>query len=182
MCENGTRGFEHNPPYMRLRNERTEGAIHDEAAYRQIVVTHVDAWNAGDWGDCWRRHFNHRPIRKYGEFARIFVGEFPVCQFLFPGIILLLVLGVMPIMIAISLFRYIHWGLGERLNLYSDRYWAWAFSLYTGFALIIWIMAQVYWIQDVSLIHLVYFAWGVGIQVVTLLPGIQQKYSKTTAL
>jgi len=102
----------------------------------------------------------------------------PFASFLFPGIILLLVLGVMPIMIAISLIRYVHWGLGERLNLYSDRYWAWTFSLYTGFALIIWIMVQVYWIQDVSLIHLVYFAWGVGIQVVTLLPGIQGKYSK----
>ncbi|WP_340014007.1 hypothetical protein [Paenibacillus sp. FSL K6-1318] len=102
----------------------------------------------------------------------------PFANFLFPGIILLLVLGVMPIMIAISLIRYVHWGLGERLNLYSDRYWAWTFSLYTGFALIIWIMVQVYWIQDVSLIHLVYFAWGVGIQVVTLLPGIQKKYSK----
>ncbi|WP_339166755.1 hypothetical protein MKX75_21520 [Paenibacillus sp. FSL R5-0341] len=102
----------------------------------------------------------------------------PFSSFLFPGIILLLVLGVMPIMIAISLLRYVHWGLGERLNLYSDRYWAWTFSLYTGFALIIWIMVQVYWIQDVSLIHLVYFAWGVGIQVVTLLPGIQGKYSK----
>ncbi|MCW3791568.1 hypothetical protein OM416_08255 [Paenibacillus sp. LS1] len=102
----------------------------------------------------------------------------PFSSFLFPGIILLLVLGVMPTMIAISLFRYVHCGLGERLNLYPDRYWAWSFSLYTGFALIIWIMVQVYWIQDVSLIHLVYFAWGVGIQVVTLLPGIQKKYSK----
>ncbi|WP_217697058.1 hypothetical protein [Paenibacillus amylolyticus] len=102
----------------------------------------------------------------------------PFANFLFPGIILLLVLGVMPIMIAISLICYVHCGLGERLNLYPERYWAWSFSLYTGFALIIWIMVQVYWIQDVSLIHLVYFAWGVGIQVVTLLPGIQGKYSK----
>lgn len=102
----------------------------------------------------------------------------PFASFLFPGIILLLVLGVMPIMIAISLFRYVHCGLGERLNLYSDRYWAWTFSLYTGFALIIWIMVQVYWIQDVSIIHLVYFAWGVSIQVVTLLPAVQRIYSK----
>ncbi|MBY0119264.1 hypothetical protein NST33_23315 [Paenibacillus sp. FSL L8-0435] len=102
----------------------------------------------------------------------------PFASFLFPGIILLLVLGVMPTTIAISLIRYVHWGMGERMNLYPDRYWAWTFSLYTGFALIIWIMAQVYWIQDVSIIHLVYFAWGVGIQVVTLLPGVQQIYSK----
>lgn len=48
----------------------------------------------------------------------------PLASFLFPGIILLLVLGVMPTMIAISLICYIHWGLGERLNLYPDRYWA----------------------------------------------------------
>ncbi|WP_155985159.1 hypothetical protein [Paenibacillus sp. FSL H7-689] len=102
----------------------------------------------------------------------------PLASFLFPGIILLLVLGVMPSTIAISLIRYVHWGMGERMNLYPDRYWAWTFSLYTGFALIIWIMAQVYWIQDVSIIHLVYFAWGVGIQVVTLLPGVQRIYSK----
>ncbi|MFX3646750.1 MAG: hypothetical protein ACE3K2_16950 [Paenibacillus sp.] len=102
----------------------------------------------------------------------------PFSSFLFPGIILLLVLGVMPIMIAIALIRYTPWALGERLNLYPDRYWAWTFSLYTGFALIIWIMAQVYWIQDVSIIHLVYFAWGVGIQVVTLLPAVQRIYSK----
>ncbi|WP_405130638.1 hypothetical protein MHB43_24345 [Paenibacillus sp. FSL H8-0317] len=102
----------------------------------------------------------------------------PFTSFLFPGIILLLVLGVMPLVIGISLMRYVHWELGETLNLYPDRYWAWTFSLYTGFALIIWIMVQVYWIQDVSIIHLVYFAWGVGIQVVTLWPGVQQKYSK----
>ncbi|PQP85094.1 hypothetical protein C0Q44_11580 [Paenibacillus sp. PCH8] len=102
----------------------------------------------------------------------------PFPSFLIPGIILLLVLGVMPVLIGISLLRRHHWGLGERLNLYPDRYWAWTFSLYTGFALIIWIMVQVYWIQDVSIIHLVYFAWGVGIQVVTLLPGVQQRYSK----
>ncbi|WP_222125243.1 hypothetical protein [Paenibacillus xylanexedens] len=102
----------------------------------------------------------------------------PFTSFLFPGIILLLVLGVMPLVIGISLMRYVHWELGETLNLYPDRYWAWTFSLYTGFALIIWIMVQVYWIQDVSIIHLVYFAWGVGIQVVTLWPRVQRKYSK----
>ncbi|WFR65069.1 hypothetical protein P9222_14250 [Paenibacillus amylolyticus] len=102
----------------------------------------------------------------------------PFSSFMLPGILLLLVLGVMPAMIAIALIWHTQWKLGERLNLYPDRYWAWTFSLYTGFALIIWIMAQVYWIQDVSIIHLVYFAWGVGIQVVTLLPAVQRLYSK----
>lgn len=100
----------------------------------------------------------------------------PFGSFLIPGIILMLVLGVVPLIIAVSLIRRTHWKIGEKLNLYSNQYWAWTFSLYTGFTLIIWIMAQVYWIQHVSIIHLVYFAWGVGIQIVTLLPGVQRKY------
>lgn len=161
-----------------IKYERTEGAIHDETEYGQVVVTYSDAWISGNGGDRWRKHFNHGPNGKYGESARFCIGAFTFYQFLFPGIILLLVLGVMPLVIGISLMRYVHWELGETLNLYPDRYWAWTFSLYTGFALIIWIMVQVYWIQDVSIIHLVYFAWGVGIQVVTLWPGVQQKYSK----
>lgn len=100
----------------------------------------------------------------------------PFGSFLIPGIILMLVLGIMPMIIAISLLRRIHWEKGEKLNLYPNQYWGWTFSLYTGFALIIWIMIQVYWIQHVSVIHLVYFAWGVGIQIVTLLPDVQRRY------
>ncbi|MFS0871896.1 hypothetical protein [Paenibacillus xylanilyticus] len=102
----------------------------------------------------------------------------PFGNFLIPGIILLLVLGIMPIVVAISLIAHSHWGVGEKLNLYPDRYWAWTFSLYTGFALHIWIMVQVYWIQIVSVIHLLYFSWALAIQVVTLLPGVQRRYSR----
>ncbi|PAF30432.1 hypothetical protein [Paenibacillus sp. 7516] len=102
----------------------------------------------------------------------------PFRNFLIPGIVLLLVLGIMPIVIAISLVTQCHWKIGVKLNLYPDRHWAWTFSLYTGFALHIWIMVQVFWIQHVSVIHLVYFAWGIAIQVVTLLPGVQQRYSR----
>ncbi|MEO2206617.1 hypothetical protein ABGV42_23160 [Paenibacillus pabuli] len=68
----------------------------------------------------------------------------PFGNFLFPGIILLLVLGIMPIVIAISLIAHSHWGIGEKLNLYPDRYWA----------------------------------WGLAIQIVTLLPGLQRRYSR----
>lgn len=102
----------------------------------------------------------------------------PFRNFLIPGIILLLVLGLMPIVIAISLKTQCHWKIGWKLNLYPDRHGAWTFSLYTGFALLIWIMVQVFWIQHVSIIHLIYFAWGVAIQVVTLLPGVQRRYSR----
>lgn len=98
-------------------------------------------------------------------------------DFLIPGMILLVVLGVLPVIICITLLRRVHWTLVEKLNLYPKRYWAWTFSLYTSYALLIWIIVQVYIIQAVSLIHLFYFAWGLGIQMVTLLPDIQRRYS-----
>lgn len=101
----------------------------------------------------------------------------PFSDFLIPGMILLLVLGLFPIVICMALLRRIHWTLVEKLNLYPKLYWAWTFSLYTSYALLIWIIVQVYIIQTVSLIHLFYFAWGLGIQMVTLLPDIQRRYS-----
>ncbi|WP_426333186.1 hypothetical protein ACN9MH_21555 [Paenibacillus silvae] len=101
----------------------------------------------------------------------------PFTDFLIPGMILLLLLGVLPIYICISLLYRCKWELGEQLNLYPERYWAWSFSLYTGHVLLIWIVLQMFWLQNVSLIHLFYFAWGLGIQTVTLLPDIQRKYT-----
>lgn len=102
----------------------------------------------------------------------------PFANFLIPGILLLLILGVLPMIIGISLIRHIRSGICEKFNLFPDRYWGWTFSLYTGFALLIWIMAQVYWIQAVSLIHIIYFTWGIGIQIATLWPEVQRRYSR----
>ncbi|MDT0124299.1 hypothetical protein Q9R46_16695 [Paenibacillus sp. RRE4] len=102
----------------------------------------------------------------------------PFSHFFIPGMILLLVLGVVPIVVCIALLKRSHWSLAEKLNLYSDRHWAWTFSLYTGYALLVWIFAQVYFIQSVTPIHLFYFAWGLGIQIVTLLPETQRGYAK----
>jgi hypothetical protein len=101
----------------------------------------------------------------------------PFANFFIPGMILLLVLGVFPVVIGMALLKRSHWSLAEKLNLYSERHWAWTFSLYTGNALLVWIFVQVYFIQCGTPVHLLYFAWGLGIQVVTLLPETQRRYT-----
>lgn len=101
----------------------------------------------------------------------------PFSNYLIPGIILLLVLGAGPITIASSLITRWNWRLGENLNLFKDRHWSWTFSLYTGFALIIWISAQVYFVQEVYAVHVIYMLLGLTIQIVTLLPGVQRIYA-----
>lgn len=97
-------------------------------------------------------------------------------DFLFPGLILLLVLGIGPLGIMVSLLRRQAWPLGERLNLFRPMHWSWTFSLYTAFALIIWIMVQLYIIKETSVIHIIYMMLGLAIQIVTLLPSARNFY------
>ncbi|MEF2967577.1 hypothetical protein V3851_17250 [Paenibacillus sp. M1] len=97
-------------------------------------------------------------------------------DYLIPGIILLLVLGLAPLGIMISLLLRREWRLGEKLNLFRPMHWSWSFSLYVAFALIIWIMVQLYIIKTTEWIHLVYVALGLAIQVVTLLPSVRNHF------
>ncbi|MNJ67066.1 hypothetical protein D3C77_632050 [compost metagenome] len=99
-------------------------------------------------------------------------------NYLIPGIMLFSVLGVIPLIIATGLIRRWDWRLAEKLNVFSEKYWAWTFSLYSGFALIIWITIQAYIIHTFSAVHLIYIILGLMIQIATLLPGAQKKYKK----
>ncbi|RJG17848.1 hypothetical protein DQX05_27205 [Paenibacillus thiaminolyticus] len=100
----------------------------------------------------------------------------PFTNFLIPGLILLIMLGIGPLLICYVLIKRTHWKVPSKLNVFKDTHWSWAFSLYCGFALIIWITLQTYFIQDVALIHVVYVAWGIAIQIVTLLPSVRRHY------
>ncbi|MDF2923950.1 MAG: hypothetical protein K0R57_2864 [Paenibacillaceae bacterium] len=104
--------------------------------------------------------------------------NWPVDSFLIPGIILLLVLGVLPLVVASGMIKRWNWALAEKLNLFPALHWSWAFSLYIGFALIIWINVQMYVLSGVGIVHLGYVALGLAIQAVAVLPGVQKNYSK----
>ncbi|MHB1128306.1 MAG: hypothetical protein ACYC2T_15440 [Bacillota bacterium] len=100
----------------------------------------------------------------------------PFNSFLLPGLILFSVLGVLPITISHALIKKWSWNLANRLNIFTDKHWVWAFSLYIGFALIIWITIEVFFIKEIAAVHLVYIFLGLLIQAVTLLPSVQKYY------
>ncbi|MFD3258118.1 hypothetical protein ACE3MQ_05855 [Paenibacillus lentus] len=99
-------------------------------------------------------------------------------NYLIPGLLLFTALGVIPITIASGLLIRWNWKLAEKLNVFRDKHWSWTFSLYSGFQLIIWITIQVYIIDAFSIIHLIYITLGLLIQIVTLLPNVQEKYKR----
>lgn len=102
----------------------------------------------------------------------------PFRSYLIPGLILFFVLGILPLLIGISLLNRWNFKLAERLNMYKEKHWSWTFSLYIGFALIIWITIQVYIIKTLSILHFIFIFLGLIIQIVTLLPAVQRKYIK----
>ncbi|RUT28022.1 hypothetical protein EJP77_18575 [Paenibacillus zeisoli] len=100
----------------------------------------------------------------------------PFPNYLIPGVILFCVLGIIPAVISSGLIRQWDWKLAEKLNLFHDKHWSWSFSLYSGFALIIWIIIQVYIINAFAAVHFIYMMLGLVMQAVTLLPKVQEKY------
>lgn len=101
----------------------------------------------------------------------------PFSNFLIPGIILLVMLGILPLVVSYGLIRKWHWEVADRLNLFPQKHWSWTYSLYIGVILIIWITVQIYFIKQIATIHEAYIFLGLLIQATTLLPSVQKHYS-----
>jgi SNF family Na+-dependent transporter len=102
----------------------------------------------------------------------------PFKNFLIPGIILFLVLGLAPVAIAIALIKKPVNKVLEAFNLYKDMHWAWTYTIYIAFALIIWIQIQMMIIQAVDWLHTFYMFLAVVIIFVALLPAVRNLYKQ----
>lgn len=102
----------------------------------------------------------------------------PFTNFLIPGIILFIVLGLIPCGLVFALLRKSKSELAERLNFYPDMHWAWTGSIYVAFALITWIQVEMVFLQAVNWLHTVYMFLGVAILFVALLPAVRNLYKQ----
>ena len=100
----------------------------------------------------------------------------PFNNFLIPGIILFVILGILPLIISYALMTKRDWKGAHRFNLFTEMHWSWAYSLYIGFALIIWITVECLFLKQIAAIHGVYIFVGLVIQAVTVLPSVQTYY------
>lgn len=100
----------------------------------------------------------------------------PFSNYLIPGILLMLFCGFLPIITMIGLMIKPSWKWVKIFNIYSDKYWAWAYSLFCGIMLITWISVQLiitqyFWLQPVMI--------GIGLLIIifTMMPRIISYYS-----
>lgn len=87
--------------------------------------------------------------------------------------ILFLTLGIFPILILWALIKKPIVPFAERFNLFKDMHWAWTYSIYAVFALIIWIQVETYFVQGVGWLQMFYMLYAIPMLIVALLPQIR---------
>ena len=102
----------------------------------------------------------------------------PFSNFLIPGIILFGVLGLIPLLLIYALVKKPKWRFPELFNFFDDMHWAWSFTIYIAFALIIWIQTEMMYLKAVHWSHSLYMGIALMILFVALLPQVRLFYKK----
>ena len=100
----------------------------------------------------------------------------PFKNFFIPGLILLSTFGVFPIFVIYGLIKKPKSIIFNKLNIIYDYHFAWTFTLYIGFGLIIWINIQTLIFNSVDLIHTIYSSLGILIIGIALLPQTRKNF------
>ena len=102
----------------------------------------------------------------------------PFPDFLIPGILLFVFIGIYPSVVAFSLWKQPAWRWPNYINPFKRFHWSWAASLAASLILIIWIITEVQFMK-IGFLHVMYFGWGVAILLVTLLRDARDHYRLT---
>jgi hypothetical protein len=101
----------------------------------------------------------------------------PFSDYLIPGIILFVVLGIGPLVVAWALIRQPRSAALEAVNPFRHEYWGWTLSGVIGVGLVIWIAVEVL-IIPFNFLQPFYGTVGTVIIVLTLLPSVRAYYRR----
>jgi hypothetical protein len=100
----------------------------------------------------------------------------PFDNFLIPGIILFVVLGLIPCLLVYALIKRPESKFAGYFNFFKDMYWAWSGSIYVAFVLIIWIQVETIFVQGVGWLQTFYMLYSIPLVFVALLPEVRNHY------
>ena len=107
------------------------------------------------------------------------LDQSPFKDFEIPGIVLFITLGVVPCLLIFALLKKPECRFAEMLNGFKDMHWAWTYSIYIAFVLIVWIQLEMVFLQAVSWLHVFYTFFALLILFITLLPTVRNLYKKS---
>ncbi len=100
----------------------------------------------------------------------------PFSDFFVPGLVLFTILGLMPCGLVFALVKKPTSKFLQFLNIFKDMHWAWGFTVYTAFALIIWIQVETIYAQSVHWLQTFYMLYAIPILILALLPAVRRWY------
>ena len=100
----------------------------------------------------------------------------PFSNYFIPGLLLLLMNGIFPLLALFGLLTKNKNNTLNRLNVYLNIYWGWTFSLYTGIISIVWIIVQQI-ITAYFILQPIITGVGLLIIIITLMPRVQKYYA-----
>jgi hypothetical protein len=99
----------------------------------------------------------------------------PFVDFLVPGVILLLVLGVVPAIVAVGLWTRPRWVALRPLERTFGEHWSWVGTGVVGVGLLVWLAVELWMVGPSSLLVL-YALLGSAIIVLALMPSTRRFY------
>ena len=101
----------------------------------------------------------------------------PFHDYLVPGIILFVVLGIGPLVVAWALIRRPESAIMESVNPFRHEYWGWTLSGVIGVGLLIWIAVEVL-VVPYNFLQPFYVVVGLVIIALTLAPSVRGYYRR----
>lgn len=98
----------------------------------------------------------------------------PFTTWTLPGLILLSLLGIYPLVVAYSLWRQPGWRWPDALNPWKNRHWSWAAALSTGIIVLTWIIVQMLMLRTIAGLQLLYLTWGSAILLLALAGSVKR--------
>lgn len=116
------------------------------------------------------------PSGKLLEMTTASLERSPFQDYFWPGLILLIGMGLLPIF---SLAGLIIGGFGRSqkcIPLYNNMHNGWTLSLASGIGLVLWMDIQIWLIGYEAVIQTIFSLYGVVIVITTLLPPVVNRY------
>lgn len=114
-----------------------------------------------------------------GEFLQMslnFLEGTPFTNYLIPGIILLIFMGIFPLLLIFPLIAKPDWKKANIFNIYKDMHWAWTYCLFSGIILVLWMDFQLMIIGLGHPIQIIYSFYGIALIIITMLPSVRKYY------
>lgn len=99
----------------------------------------------------------------------------PFADFLVPGVILLLVLGVLPAVTAVALWVRPRWRAVGWLERALGEHWSWVCAIAVGLGLLIWLAVES-WVVGPSALLVLYGVLALAVIAVASMPGTRRFY------